>query len=496
MKKLFLIILFVGFLCIKCIAQNSISSLIAKKTDEDKPGYNQKTKKSDEKKQGFGMSTISSVTKNSNDDNPYGWLSEREYSENEFWDKMSSPNEIRIWRNAIFAKYGYIFEYSPDLTEHFSQFSWYKPNKDNVNANLTSIEIHNVNILKRLETNLKIEKEITRSVLRNDKKQEIFKLYKNVIRKYSWYEGVGEPISQEVANKLPLYYKLSMPNKKGHWQYIQAMYQDTMTTNHPQTPYVLDKNYDKDEVSRKWRDEVAKVTQWFIVSDLDGNVVVEERAYDKNNYMVYSFIPVKVKPNKIIGSYNDSFGLPIDMRPDSTSTYGSTVAITFDRCGRDSIIDNLDGAGYNKFNSNGVDQTRYIYDDKDRKVLQTSHNLLGDYIKDNWGNCGHKYIYNDSTGVVSIICIDEELKPMRKPSVKADGLGTYIRCDITFDEYGRTVKREFLNETGVPDVTLTGLHRIEYHYNEKGKLILEKFYDINGNGMSKDEAKTIKFQMR
>ncbi len=331
-----------------------------------------------------------------------------------------------------------------------------------------------------------------------DKKDtnEEFKLYRDIVKKYSWYVGVGEPITQEFANKLPLYYKLSMPNKKGHWQYIQAMHQDTMTTNHLQTPYVLDKYNDKDPSSKMWRDEVSKVSQWFIVSDLDGDVVAEERAYDKDNYMVYSFIPVKVKPNKIIGSYNDSFGLPIDMRPDSTSTYGSTVAIIFDRCGRDSIIDNLDGAGYNKFNSNGVDQTRYIYDDKDRMVLQTSHNLVGDYIKDNWGNCGHKYIYNDSTGIVSIICIDEELKPMQMPSIKTDGLSTFIRCDITFDEYGRAVKREFLTETGDPDVTLTGLHRIEYQYSEKGELISEKFFDVNGNEMSKDVAKTIKNQMR
>lgn len=330
---------------------------------------------------------------------------------------------------------------------------------------------------------------------KTDTKEE-FKLYRDIVKKYSWYVGVGEPISQEVANKLPLYYKLSMPNKKGNWQYIQAMHQDTMTTKHPQTPYVLDKNYDNDEVSRTWRDEVLKVSQWFIVADLDGDVVAEERAYDKDNYLVYSFIPVKVKPNKIIGSYNDSFGLPIDMRPDSTSIYGSTVSITFDRCGRDSIIDNLDGAGYNKLNSNGVDQTRYIYDDKDRKVLQTSHNLVGDYIKDNWGNCGHKYIYNDSIGIVSIICIDEELKPMQMQPVKTDGLGTYIRCDITFDEYGRMVKREFFNETGAPDVTLTGLHRIEYQYSEKGELISEKFFDLNGNEMSKEYAKTIKIEMR
>ena len=81
-------------------------------------------------------------------DNPFLWLSERKYSEDEFRYKTSDPNEMRIWRNAIYARHGYIFT-SPDLTKYFNQYSWYIPNNDNVK--LTPIENHNVAVLRRLE---------------------------------------------------------------------------------------------------------------------------------------------------------------------------------------------------------------------------------------------------------------------------------------------------------------------------------------------------------
>ena len=60
----------------------------------------------------------------------------------------------------------------------------------------------------------------------SDNKVEEYVLYRDIIRKYSWYEGVGTPISQETANHLPFYYKLSMKNNHGHWQHIEAMHQN------------------------------------------------------------------------------------------------------------------------------------------------------------------------------------------------------------------------------------------------------------------------------
>jgi hypothetical protein len=59
-------------------------------------------------------------------------------------------NELRILRNTIFAKYGYKFN-SDDLTNHFSQFSWYEGNKTNVENELSSIDWTNIKLIQILE---------------------------------------------------------------------------------------------------------------------------------------------------------------------------------------------------------------------------------------------------------------------------------------------------------------------------------------------------------
>ena len=63
-----------------------------------------------------------------------------------------TKSELRILRNSIFAKHGYIFK-SEDLKMYFSQFEWYKPEFNNVNHKLNSVEKENIKILKQAEDN-------------------------------------------------------------------------------------------------------------------------------------------------------------------------------------------------------------------------------------------------------------------------------------------------------------------------------------------------------
>lgn len=313
----------------------------------------------------------------------------------------------------------------------------------------------------------------------NNQKQE-YVLYRNIIRKYTWYEGVGTPISQETADHLPFYYKLSMKNDRGHWQHIEAMHQGKMTVNHSLSTYVLDKRNDNDDTCKEWIDKLKTVTQWFITSDISGNDVVEERAYTSKGDLVYSFMPIKNEDGRITGSYNDAWGLPADMREDDTTTYGSVVCITYDSIGRDSIIDFLDGQGLRKYNSNGVDQQRCQYDDQDRIILVTSHNMVGDYSLDNWGNCGNRYEYDDINNKYSITRVDKDLRPMRMPSKRADETRTFIKCEIKRDKWGRDAEVVMLDENDNYNQTSSGIHKIIYDYDNKGNLVSSKYYDING----------------
>ncbi len=80
----------------------------------------------------------------------YEYLREREMTYDDVEGK--SAEELRLMRNYIFARRGYIFE-SEDLKEYFEQFSWYVPLYYDVTPRLSDIEKYNVNFIKKYETN-------------------------------------------------------------------------------------------------------------------------------------------------------------------------------------------------------------------------------------------------------------------------------------------------------------------------------------------------------
>lgn len=79
----------------------------------------------------------------------YEYLREREMSYADVEGK--SAEELRLMRNYIFARRGYIFE-SEDLKEYFEQFSWYVPLYYDVTPRLSDIEKYNVNFIKEYES--------------------------------------------------------------------------------------------------------------------------------------------------------------------------------------------------------------------------------------------------------------------------------------------------------------------------------------------------------
>jgi hypothetical protein len=61
-------------------------------------------------------------------------------------------NELRVLRNAFYAKYGYKFS-SKDLQEYFNQFAWYNGTKENVDSELSDAEKRYIDIIRRIESN-------------------------------------------------------------------------------------------------------------------------------------------------------------------------------------------------------------------------------------------------------------------------------------------------------------------------------------------------------
>ena len=91
--------------------------------------------------------SVTTTNVDSNDDE-YAWLCMR-YAEPEDLENKSS-RELRIMRNYIFARHGYIFK-SDDLRQYFSQYDWYTPISRNVTKELSKIERDNIKLIEAYE---------------------------------------------------------------------------------------------------------------------------------------------------------------------------------------------------------------------------------------------------------------------------------------------------------------------------------------------------------
>ena len=93
---------------------------------------------------------------------------------------------LRILRNAIYAKHGYQF-ISNDLSEYFSQFSWYAANFTNVDYMLTEIDRRNISLIQMVENNYP-------------------KSHNEFIGNYGdWRPGIPHGLSNEGPNRLIVY---------------------------------------------------------------------------------------------------------------------------------------------------------------------------------------------------------------------------------------------------------------------------------------------------
>jgi hypothetical protein len=61
-----------------------------------------------------------------------------------------SKGDLKIMRNEIFARHGYIFR-TPDMKSYFSQQAWYRAQNENVTSFLTEIEKQNIGLIKKYE---------------------------------------------------------------------------------------------------------------------------------------------------------------------------------------------------------------------------------------------------------------------------------------------------------------------------------------------------------
>ncbi len=305
-------------------------------------------------------------------------------------------------------------------------------------------------------------------------------LYARIIKQYGWFKGYGKPLTKEEASHLTFYFRLSEMNEAGHWTKIEAFDgYHRLTSNHSMATYLVNQYDDNDSgADELWKERLKTICQWELVGDPKGKTVIQERAYDEDMNLIYCYTPVFIEKNKITGSYTDSWGMPVKMRKDSLEAGANYVHITYDEQGNEILYEYMDEQGYRAKNKDGAYMTKKEYDKDGLQIKEASCNAIGNYMIDDYGNCGWYAEYNKNGQQTSSCYYDNNWKPIRISASKSDN---HIKSKYTYDEYGRLIKQEFLDENNKKDKNQNGVHCITNEYNEKGQVIKVSYFDINGN---------------
>ena len=307
-------------------------------------------------------------------------------------------------------------------------------------------------------------------------------------KQHGWFMPM-DVVSLKYAKQHGDYIMFTRKNSASHWTKLETFDAYGNRKSGRWTPYIL--SNDDPQGDENWIKKVKTGCICEMISDPQGESVVQERVYDKDMNLVFSFSRSPIGERKYIGSYKDVYGLPAEMRKDSTFTYGTLVVITEDIWGNDSLIEYVDAKGTPKNNSNGVGMQFYIYDKDGRDIRQGSANHNGEYVIDNWGNCGTESFYDKKTGKqIASINMDNKWNPIPLPNLRKEaGWSAGITKRLyKYDQYGRLSEQKFVTIENKPDTNMYGTHRIVYTHDKFGNITSYNGYDIDGNLVPYEES--------
>lgn len=302
-------------------------------------------------------------------------------------------------------------------------------------------------------------------------------------KQYGWFAPM-DTISKEMIFH-QRYFRFTKRNNAGHWLRLESIDAYGNYVKGSLSPYILklgsaaesDKNANSD-----WVEKLKTACIWEFIADYTGETIVQERAYDEDMNIIFTFSRVPIGNGQYNCSYKDCYGLPAEMRNDEDYTYGTLVRITEDQWGNDSVMQYIDAKGLPKLNSDSVAMEVYICDKYGHLLKQQSRNMDGSLAIDNWGNCGIEYEWNKTHDIVSATYMDDNWKPMRMPAKRGvNGRENVIKTNYRHDQFRRQIEEYYTDEFGNLDENALGTHRITYEYDDKGNIVKQCGYEKNGN---------------
>ena len=303
-------------------------------------------------------------------------------------------------------------------------------------------------------------------------------------KQHGWFMPL-DTISKEFASHRNLSFRFTKKYPSGYWGKMEAINGYGHLTSSNMAPYILKiSSADTDEnANKEWVEKLKTCCIYEFVADPTGKAIIQERAYDKDMNLVYTYSRVPSGKGVYIGSYKDSNGLPAEMRKEPSYSYGTLVRLTEDQWGNDSIVEYIDSKGKAKPNSDGAAMAVFTSDNLGHVLKNQSKNTQGNLIKDNWGNCGVEVVYNDKHQQVEATFMDEYWKPMKLPRKRGNDVGNrggVIRMKFKYDDYGRDVEEAYFTENDVETTNDEGIHRIKLEFNDKGDVVSQMNIGLNG----------------
>ena len=316
----------------------------------------------------------------------------------------------------------------------------------------------------------------------------VSKKFASTTKEWGHFVGI-EPLSKKEASYRPYHFVLK---KKGLFtkRYTSMECRDrfnNLSTSHGISPYIVVGQMEDSVLAEGIKGKLQMVCKWeFIKDPVNKDLVIQERAYDMNDSLVYAFNynasqmisqepesknlqddDETSKPNSIIGSYVDGQGLPLELLKDGYRF----VRITYDENGRDMLVEYFDWDGNPSTNADGAYQTYYEYDEIGQRISMSSLNMYGKRMIDHAGNCAQIVTY-DGYRIVKVLSVDE----FGREIVVKNG---YSRVMYKYDNHGREIMLSLWNENGpvCPDAINFHIRKISYDDAKNSSEV--QFYNAN-----------------
>lgn len=306
----------------------------------------------------------------------------------------------------------------------------------------------------------------------------VYHRFSFITKEYGRFVGV-EKISVQKASNLNYHFILHKKGyaRKNYTSMICVNRYDSLYSNHGIKPYIMSMSNNDSIISYHLKNKIANICQWEFIEDIDGNNIIQERAYDKNKNLVYSLNYSKLQRNDTIAndknvvlcSFTDMQGLPV----------GMFLRITYDGHGHDQLIEYFDLNGKKTKNEDGAYMTYYEYDNEGKLLSYSSLNKYGSRMMDKSGKCGLRNIYK-GYNLLETVCLDELGK-------ECNNEYGYSKIIYEYDKYERLKYKTFMSFDKPAQSSEEFSHKLELSYNEEGWKIT--YYDINEEMIDEEEIR-------